>query len=43
MVVLGALLGALAAVSAVAGALVSHILQSLWRMINGIHISYEPI
>lgn len=40
---LDAAIGALIAVSAAAGAIVSEFLQTLWRMIRGIHITYEPI
>ncbi len=40
---LDALLGVLVAVSAAAGALVSQLLQSIWRVIRGVSIVYTPI
>lgn len=40
---LDALLGALVGVSAIGGALVSSLLQNIWRMLCGIHVTYDPI
>jgi hypothetical protein len=40
---LDAVLGAIVGLSAAGGALVLSMLQTIWRWISGIHVSYEPI